>query len=82
MKTKKCAKTEKNVPWVPKRLQGEAIEAVTGYLDEHHDRCKVIMACGTGKTLTAMWVVERRDDRSVLVLVPSLSLIAGVIEEW
>ncbi len=40
------------------------------------------MACGTGKTLAAMWVAERLDARRTLILVPSLSLLAQTLREW
>ena len=40
------------------------------------------MACGTGKTLVALWTAERLEVRSVLVLVPSLALVRQVLHEW
>jgi superfamily II DNA or RNA helicase len=40
------------------------------------------MACGTGKTLTAMWIMESLDSHSTLVLVPSLSLLSQTLLEW
>jgi superfamily II DNA or RNA helicase len=58
-----------------------AVEAVLAGF-EKTDRGQVIMACGTGKTLVALWVTERiRSDRT-LVLVPSLSLLAQTLREW
>jgi superfamily II DNA or RNA helicase len=46
------------------------------------DRGQLLMACGTGKTLAAMWVSERLESRRTLVLVPSLSLLAQTLREW
>jgi predicted helicase len=47
-----------------------------------HDRATVIMACGTGKTLLALWVAEKADAKRVLVLVPSLNLLRQSLHEW
>ncbi len=40
------------------------------------------MACGTGKTLAALWIAERLGSQRTLVLVPSLSLLAQTLREW
>ena len=42
----------------------------------------MILACGTGKTLTALFVNEKRAADRTLVLVPSLSLLAQTLREW
>jgi superfamily II DNA or RNA helicase len=47
-----------------------------------HDRATVVMACGTGKTLVAMWAAERCAPKTILVLVPSLSLLQQTLREW
>ncbi len=46
------------------------------------ERGKLIMACGTGKTLVAMWIAERLKSRRTLLLVPSLSLVSQTLAEW
>jgi predicted helicase len=46
------------------------------------DRGQLIMACGTGKTLAAMWISERLDAQRTLILAPSLSLLAQTLREW
>jgi len=33
----------------------------------NHDRGQLIMACGTGKTLTALWIAEKLASRRTLV---------------
>jgi superfamily II DNA or RNA helicase len=48
----------------------------------HRDRGQIVMACGTGKTLVGLWTAERLEASSVLVLVPSLSLLSQTIREW
>jgi superfamily II DNA or RNA helicase len=46
------------------------------------DRGQMLMACGTGKTLAAMWIAERLESKRTLILVPSLSLLAQTLREW
>jgi superfamily II DNA or RNA helicase len=61
--------------------QEQAVAAVArGF--EMTDRGQLVMACGTGKTLTACFLTERLSARRVLVLVPSLSLLAQTLREW
>ena len=49
-----------------------------------HDRGKLIMACGTGKTLTALRIAEEVAGRGgrVLFAAPSISLLAQALREW
>ncbi len=49
---------------------------------EKSDRAHVVMACGTGKTLVALWAVERLQPKTVLVLLPSLTLLQQTLDEW
>ena len=70
----------------PKTLrpdQVEALEAVRAGLAEG-DRGKLIMACGTGKTLTGLRIAEdlAGPGGHVLFLVPSLALMAQTVREW
>ncbi len=48
------------------------------------DRGKLIMACGTGKTFTALKIAETLAGKGkrVLFLVPSLSLLSQTLTEW
>ena len=45
-------------------------------------RATVVMACGTGKTLVALWATEQVKPRTVLVLLPSLMLLQQTLREW
>lgn len=47
------------VTYDPRPHQREAIDAVKNELADH-DRCSLVMACGTGKTLTALRLVEEQ----------------------
>jgi len=51
---------------------------------ETADRGKLIMACGTGKTFTALRLAEEVAGKGgkVLFLVPSLSLLSQTLTEW
>ena len=60
-------------PAKPREHQREAIrDVVKGFTKS--DRGQLIMACGTGKTLTSLFIKEKLDAERTLVLVPSLSL--------
>ncbi|MFO0894505.1 MAG: type ISP restriction/modification enzyme [Phycisphaerales bacterium] len=62
--------------------QTAALRDVTEGLKQA-DRGKLIMACGTGKTLTALRIAETMaPDGHVLFLVPSLSLMSQSLREW
>lgn len=63
--------------------QREALDAVAeGFTT--HDRGKMIMACGTGKTFTSLQIVEEQTpkDGFVLFLVPSIALLSQTLREW
>ena len=45
-------------------------------------RATAVMACGTGKTLVALWATEQAKPRTVLVLLPSLLLLQQTLREW
>lgn len=67
----------------PRRYQREAIDDVRrGF--EFHERGKLIMACGTGKTFTSLKLVEEQVPvgGSVLFLVPSIALLQQTLNEW
>lgn len=70
----------------PRPHQQEAIDsAMAGFAT--HDRGKLIMACGTGKTFTALRLAERVADESggkarILFLMPSISLLSQTLKEW
>ena len=63
--------------------QESALKAVRSGLGTA-DRGKLIMACGTGKTLAALKIAEALagKDGQVLFLVPSLSLLSQTLTEW
>ena len=65
----------------PRPHQQEAIrDVVKGFKTE--DRGQLLMACGTGKTLTSLWINEALKPKRTLVLLPSLSLLSQTLREW
>lgn len=71
----------------PRPYQVEAIDAVLGGFQVGNDRGKLIMACGTGKTFTALKIAERiavdaGGSARILFLVPSISLLSQSLREW
>lgn len=70
----------------PKQLrphQTRALEDVRKGLAEH-DRGKLVMACGAGKTFTSLRIAEDLvgEGGSVLFLVPSIQLMSQSLREW
>ena len=69
----------------PRPHQREAIDRIQASF-ELHDRAKAIMACGTGKTLTALRLAEARmaanGCRDVLFCAPSIALVAQSMRVW
>ncbi|HAT3992465.1 helicase [Elizabethkingia anophelis] len=63
--------------------QTNALEKTNEYLKEH-DRGKLIMACGTGKTFTSLRIAENETNGKglVLFLVPSIALLGQTLREW
>ncbi len=67
----------------PRPHQQSALAAVEAGL-AHEARGKLIMACGTGKTLAALKIAEELAGKGgrVLFLVPSLALLSQALTEW
>ncbi|WP_368797587.1 DEAD/DEAH box helicase [Kocuria sp. CPCC 205258] len=65
--------------------QHEAVNAAMNGFEANH-RGKLIMACGTGKTFTALKIAERFAEQEgharILFLVPSLALMSQSLKEW
>ena len=66
---------------VPDPHQIRAIDEVVSKF-EGFDRGQLIMACGTGKTFTSLWIKEALGAQTTLVLVPSLNLLSQTLNEW
>lgn len=65
----------------PRPHQADAIKNVLkGF--KKHDRGQLIMACGTGKTFTTLWIKEKLNAETTLILLPSLNLLSQTLKEW
>jgi superfamily II DNA or RNA helicase len=65
----------------PRPHQDEALASIASGLAAN-DRATVVMACGTGKSLVALWAAERHASKTLLVLLPSLALVRQLLHEW
>jgi superfamily II DNA or RNA helicase len=52
------------------------------FLKEGNHRGKMIMPCGTGKSLTGFWIGQVLDAKEIVVAVPSLALIKQTLNIW
>ena len=71
----------------PRSYQNEAIAKTVAYF-ANHERGKLIMAPGTGKTFTSLKIAEamakheHKQDYFVLYLVPSIQLLSQTLFSW
>ncbi len=76
----KAVKPEK---FKPKPHQSKAIkEVIKAFKSNSVERGKMIMPCGTGKSLTAFWITRDMKVKNVLVAIPSLSLLQQTLNVW
>ncbi|MCY3786714.1 MAG: DEAD/DEAH box helicase family protein [bacterium] len=70
-------------PFDPYPFQRAAVEKVVAGF-ERHDRGRLILPCGTGKSVVALWIAERMAGRGrrVLYLVPSIALMGQTMRHW
>jgi predicted helicase len=66
-----------------KEHQVEAIEAFHNHF-KNNDRGKLILPCGTGKTLTGLKIAEKETGGKgvILYLAPSIALVAQTLKSW
>ena len=61
--------------------QSEAVRAVTASF-KLNTRGQLLMACGSGKTITAQRIQEKLDSETTLILLPSLLLVEQTLKSW
>jgi len=69
-------------PRKPRRHQTKAIKSARKYFDSKFRRGKMIMPCGTGKSLSAFWIAQELSAKTIVVALPSLSLIKQSLDDW
>jgi len=52
------------------------------FVIEKGKRGKLIMPCGSGKSLTAYWIAGKLNARRIVIAVPSLALIRQTLKVW
>ena len=68
---------------MPRKHQKLAInDAVKHFSKNSNSRGKLIMPCGTGKSLTAFWIAQAIGTKNIIVSVPSLALIRQGLADW
>ncbi len=75
---------EREPPKTPRPHQRDAIDSALAHLAAAGTRGKLLMACGTGKTLVGLRVAEGISGKGgrVLVLMPSLALLSQTLRAW
>ncbi len=81
IKARAIGKVYKPTPLEERPYQKSAIKKTIEYF-KSNERGKIIMPCGTGKSLTAFWIAKEMGVRSILVAVPSLSLLKQTLKVW
>ena len=74
-------KSIKRTKFTPFPFQKVAAENVRKALAKG-GRAQIVMACGTGKTVTMLLAAEALDAQRVLVLAPTLLLVKQLRDEW
>ncbi|MBR1237868.1 DEAD/DEAH box helicase family protein [Bradyrhizobium sp. AUGA SZCCT0182] len=70
-------------PRRPRPHQRAAVDAArTHFVRDRKARGRLIMPCGTGKSLTAYWIAETLKAKTILVAVPSLALVRQSLTDW
>ena len=83
VRAKLKGKELKSVPYKPKPHQVKALkEAKNYFLKENKSRGKLVFPCGSGKSLTGYWITKELKSKSIIVVVPSLSLVKQTLEVY
>lgn len=74
--------TKLKIPYQPKPYQTSIIKKSIKYYEEH-DKGRLYMPCGTGKTLVCYWIADKlNDNKRICVVVPSLYLLSQMYNTW
>jgi superfamily II DNA or RNA helicase len=57
-------------------------DAIAHFVEKRASRGRLIMPCGTGKSLAAFFIAEHLNPRTIVIAVPSLALIAQSLRDW
>ncbi len=83
VRNKLSGKEKPLIPNKPKEHQLKALKEANDYfIKEKNTRGKLIFPCGAGKSLTGYWITRDLKPNSVIVAVPSLSLVKYTLEVY
>ncbi|MYH71359.1 MAG: DEAD/DEAH box helicase, partial [Acidimicrobiia bacterium] len=70
--------------YVPRPYQDDAVRTVVEDLKNSDSRGQMILPCGTGKSVVALWIAEKLAGKGgrVLYVVPSIALMGQTMREW
>ena len=70
----------------PRKPRPDQLRAITAakkhFIHNKETRGRLIMPCGTGKSLIAFWTAEALKAKTIVVAVPSLGLIRQSVADW
>src|SRR5262249_45569922 len=70
-------------PRTPYEYQAPAIEAAERhFLRDKERRGRLIMPCGTGKSLIGYWIADKLKAKNIVIAVPSLGLLKQTVADW
>ncbi|MCF8424934.1 MAG: DEAD/DEAH box helicase family protein [Bacteroidia bacterium] len=71
------------LPYSPKPHQQRALEEAKKYfVEDKSNKGKLVFPCGAGKSLTGYWITKELNSKSIIVAVPSLSLVKQTLEVY
>jgi superfamily II DNA or RNA helicase len=83
IKSKVSGEIYKPEKLTPRDHQKIAIKkAKNHFIKNKNNNGKLIMPCASGKSLTAYWIARELEAKTIIVAVPSLSLIKQTIKDW
>ena len=83
IRTKAAGKSHRPKRRKPHPHQKLAIQkAKTHFINRAADRGRLIMPCASGKSLTAFWIAKEIDASTIVIALPSLSLIKQTVKDW
>jgi superfamily II DNA or RNA helicase len=81
-----CNLKGKSVRPPPRKPRPDQLRAITAakkhFVRNKEARGRLIMPCGTGKSLIAFWIAEALKAQTIVVAVPSLGLIRQSVADW
>ena len=81
IKSKSVGKIKKPIKKTPRPHQSKAVNKTLSYFN-NNKRGKIIMPCGTGKSLTAFWIAKKMKCKLILIAMPSLALLQQTLKVW